>query len=161
MRHLTEPTEPTELETQLYRRPRQNVRGRYNVYKRARAHARTHTHTNICQLLLSGFPRCSAASGVLLICVQHALYWWGSEVNLSVCMIRYHTKACFGSRRWTSLMMAAAATVTCWNVAWLFKKSWKLYVHVVGSNFYIITFACFSVKHFFFKFSVIGICRSN
>ena len=53
----------------------------------------THTHTNICQLLykcqllFSGFQRCSTASGLpCSMCVSHALCSLGREVNLLVCI---------------------------------------------------------------------------
>ena len=73
-----------------YNNFKKHVRGRRNIQKHTCTH--THTHTAICQLLckckLLLFPLCSSVSEVIRVCVQQIQWWWGHELNITVCALQ-------------------------------------------------------------------------
>ena len=73
-----------------------HIRGRRNIHKHTCTHTHTHTHTNThiatCQLLckckLLWYPLCLTVSDVIRVSVQQIHWWWGHELNLTVCALQ-------------------------------------------------------------------------
>jgi hypothetical protein len=114
---------------------KKNAYGVGVTYTSTRAHSHTHIYTATCQLLwkckLLSFPLCSVASEVIRVCVQQIQWWWGHELNLTVCALQ--GRKFIIAKFWFVeidflLMVVVTATETRWNVVLLYKNFFKIVV---------------------------------
>jgi len=82
VRHITSGAGCTTFQATWFLLDRVSICGRHNINTHD-----TRQLSCICQLLLSGFPRCPADSGVLCICADRDTEW------ICVCMIWYRKSA--------------------------------------------------------------------